>query len=365
MLRGNAGEGIPVFKRFNINRRTFLTGGALAAAGTVAGGLGLRAWAKTPINNGLDVWNEEPETQATLAVDDVSRIRLLQFTDVHFFCQWFRPKKDQQTVDELRRYVDRYEPHVVMATGDLWHDNPLGRGEEFMTYAIEQLEGLGVPWLFTWGNHDQLNDYTVGHAAMTRAKNSLYRGGPGGGCYTVSLTDREGAARWDLVCLNSMDDGLMEPQRAWLRAEKRRREAEPGAPNAFGIFHIPVKQYDTIWGEEEASGVKFEQVCYWGEDGSSFQHIKALGTVRACFVGHDHVNDYSGLYDGIELVYGRATGQAGYGGDKVPKGAKLITANAETGQYTWQSVYVDGKHWTPEPGKQIDTYRDDLWTAPV
>jgi hypothetical protein len=344
-----------------INRRAFL-------ASAMAAGLGARlrpakAEEKVFLNNGLTPWNENPDIQCSLAVADPSRIRLLQLTDIHFFCQTHRPEKDVQTTDDLKRYVDHFEPNVLLVTGDLWHDNPESRGAEFMAFAIEQLEALGVPWLFTWGNHDQLDDYTTGHAALTRAKNSLYRGGPGGGCYSVALTGKDGAPQWDLICLNSMDDGLKAPQRAWLTAEQARRQEKPGAKHAFGVFHIPVKQYDDIWTKGVASGVKFEDVCSWGEDGTSLDNLKALGVVRACFVGHDHINDYSGMMDGIELVYGRATGHGGYGDVKVPKGAKLITANAETGQYTWQSVYPDGRTWVPSPNTRIDTYSDDLWAS--
>ena len=63
------------------------------------------------------------------------------------------------------------------------------------------------------------------------------------------------------------------------------------------------------------------------DDSNAFNLFKNLQTMRACFCGHDHVNDYGGVLDGIELVYGRATGYGGYGGDYVDKGGKLITVN--------------------------------------
>ena len=74
------------------------------------------------------------------------------------------------------------------------------------------------------------------------------------------------------------------------------------------------------------------------DDSNAFNLFKNLQTMRACFCGHDHVNDYGGVLDGIELVYGRATGYGGYGGDYVDKGGKLITVNCETGDYSYQSV---------------------------
>ena len=343
-----------------LSRRSFI---ATSVAAGLGAGFALRAGAEDESDkNGLAVWDANPETSSSLVVADPSQIRILQVTDIHFFCQVLKPKTDKQTVEDLKRYVDQQKPDLVMVTGDLWHNNPNGKGADFMAFAIEQLESLGVPWLFTWGNHDRLDDYTKGHAALTQAKNSHYRGGPNSGCYTVSLTGKDGEPLWDIICLNSTDLGLQPQQQAWLKAEQARRAETPGAKHLFGAFHIPLKQYDDIWTGHEASGVKFENVCFEEEDGSSLASIKSLG-VNACFVGHDHVNDYSGLVDGLDLVYGRATGHGGYGEDKVPKGAKLITANAETGQYQWVTVYPDGKTWLPEAGMHVDTYSDELWKS--
>ena len=41
------------------------------------------------------------------------------------------------------------------------------------------------------------------------------------------------------------------------------------------------------------------------------------------FAGHDHNNDYSGIYKGIELVFGRKTGYGSYG-PKTNRGATVI-----------------------------------------
>jgi hypothetical protein len=131
------------------------------------------------------------------------------------------------------------------------------------------------------------------------------------------------------------------------------------------MLHIPVLQYDYVWQEELASGFKRETVCSWGENGSGLWHLQQLGTVKALFCGHDHVNDYSGSVDDIELVYGRATGHAGYGADEVRKGAKLITANATTGTYTWITVFPDGTSWRPPTGFRTEKVIDAPWMRHV
>jgi len=293
---------------------------------------------------------------AELAVRDPTQIRLLQFTDLHFFCVSDKHggrEKDRQTVDAMKRFVELTAPDVVALTGDLWNNDTGGRGESWMRFSVEQCEALGVPWLFTWGNHDRMGDYAVGHETFTAAQGSLYRGGAAGGNYVARLTSPAGDAVWDLICLNSVKLGLGEAQRAYLRdlAAARANPASP-TPPSFALFHIPLRQYQDIWDSGAAAGIKKESVAHHDEDGSTLPLLKELG-LRACFCGHDHVNDYAASLDGVELVYGRATGFGGYGGTLLDKGAKLVTLNAETGEYSWDTILPDGTRWRPRPGERV------------
>lgn len=335
-----------------MSRRGFLktAAGGLAAAGMSAYG---RAWAQD-----TDVM---ADGMALFPVKDPAAIKLLQFTDIHFFNFAWGRDRNGDTVSALLRMVEHNQPDIIAVTGDLWHDNPEGRGEEYMRYAIDKLEALDTPWFFTWGNHDQLDDYAKGHDAFTHAKHSLYRGAPGNGNYTVRCVNEAGAPLWDFICLNTTRAGVADEQKQWLEALRRARAGANGAPPAFAAFHIPIKQYDDIWEQKIASGVKLEKVCLEEEDGTALGALKALNTVRAVICGHDHVNDYAGVCEDIELIYGRATGYGGYGERDVPKGAKLYTINAEAGAYSWHSMTVEGKRWRPKPGVRYEKRADIRW----
>lgn len=349
-----------------LSRRRFLARGGAGAVATLLANSRLAAQKRALNPIALETSNRYAETSVSVQVRRPERIRILQFTDLHFFNERNRygSGPDERTVLDTNRMVEVYEPDLVAVTGDLWHDNPGGRGEEFLAYGVAHLERLGVPWLFTWGNHDQLDDYVAGHDALAGARHSLYRGGASGGNYTVELLDGSGRPLWELFCLNTTNLGLQRPQRDWIDAEyERRRQARPHPPPAFCLLHIPLLQYDYLWEEEMASGFKREAVCSDGENGSSLWHLKRLGCVRAVFCGHDHVNDYCGILEGIELAYGRATGHAGYGGDQVRKGAKLITVNGLAGTYTWATVFPDGARWRPEPGFRTEEVVDAYWMA--
>jgi len=346
--------------RIRFDRRQFLIRGAAAA-----GALGLAgpvARAASPNVVGIAPSTRPGPSVTQLAVKDPSAIKALQFTDLHFFCKPMLPRLDQLTAEDMARYVDCVEPDLLLISGDTWHDNPDNRGEEFMHYAVDKITRLGIPWAFTWGNHDELDDYAKGHDFLSDAPHSLYCGGPSSGNYRVELV-HEGAPVWELICMNSSNRGLMAPQQAWLRDLAAAREGAAKVP-AFAVIHIPIKQYDEVWENKQAAGIKLEDVSYWDEDGSSYELLRAACDFRAYFCGHDHVNNFIGKIDGAELVFGQATGHGGYGGNLMPKGAKLITINAEESRYTCESLFPDGSRWRPAPDMRVDDVNDSPWEVP-
>lgn len=347
--------------KHDISRRRFLQ---WTAAGAASLALPRAFAAGEKSGTGAAISTTFPESSAALRVADPSRIKLLQFTDLHFFCHTENPALDQRTIEELPKLVEMAQPDAVMVTGDFWHNNPDGRGQEYAEFAIDKIEKLGVPWLFTWGNHDMLSDVAKGHDTFHQAKNSLYRGGPGAGNYVVELRDKAGANVWNLVCLNSSSNGIEEAPRQWLKDLKAARKDAKQSP-AFAIYHIPIKQQIEAWGQKKAAGVKLNGGgSAEKEDGSTLGLLKDLG-VRAGFCGHIHTFDYTAQCEDVELVFGHATGWAGWGGDVVPKGAKLITLNAQSGTHTWESIFADGSRWQPTPGKQVDQLVDNPWKDKV
>jgi hypothetical protein len=345
-------------KKNGMNRRGFMK---QLLAGTGAAGLMQRyagavpalRLGRDPYPIGMAVSGTVPGSSARLTIPDPEAFRVLQFTDLHFFGTPFKPSRDRQTLEDIPRLIEATDPHLLLVTGDLWHENPDDKGEEYLRFSVEKVSAAGLPWLFVWGNHDHLDDYAKGHDILAQAPHSLYRGGPASGNYTVEAEDRSGKKVWEFICLNTTEEGMQEPQRQWLRELKAGR-GDAAAPPAFAVFHIPLVQYQDIWDLKKASGVKFENVEKAQEDGSSFAVLQSLGNVKGCICGHDHINDYAGGHEGIELLYGRATGTAGYGRTIVPKGAKLYTINTREKTWAWESVLPDGTRWTAEEGIQVD-----------
>ncbi len=354
-------------KRFSITRRTFLASSIATVAAT-----SLRANAEENLAEvpGVISSTTYPETSSSLTIKDPSRFKMLQFTDSHFFHGrkedpngYFAKagiNRDQRSVDDWKRIVDLHKPDLIAHTGDCWHDNPDNRGAEFQAQSIEWISSLGVPFIYVWGNHDQLPDVPKGHDAWHDAKHSLYRGGPSSGNYTVDILNSDGKRVFELFCVNTHRYGLVGTARDWVKAQAAARsQATEPLPPSMLFHHIPTAAYIDALKTKSAGGTFLEKICNEQEQGAAFPEIKALKTVKACFCGHDHTNDISGVVDDIELVYGRSSGWNGYGWETVRKGGKLITVNCENGKYAWESVFSDGLTWQPKRGKVIDKALDE------
>jgi hypothetical protein len=221
-----------------------------------------------------------------------------------------------------------------------------------MEFVVPVLSRLGVPWAFTWGNHDVTEDYPAAHELLEKAGNSLYRGGATHGDYRIEVRARDAKETdhpaLDLFFMNSDRTGLTAWQLSWL--EKTLKALGRKTP-ALAFFHIPTIDYEKVYQSGVTAGVKLEKVCNEQEAGESFPALAAAGTIRACFCGHDHLNDYMVSKNNIDLHYGRATGHGGYGGDRLRKGAKVIEVDLPTGKYTQYTVFSDGTRWDGKSAK--------------
>jgi len=330
----------------DISRRRFI---CLSASGL----------ASVALHKHLAHADESPVWEKQLKVTNAAEVRLLQFTDIHFFRRAdIMPQQEarrrQMTLDDSRRLIDHAKPDVLLVTGDLWHDNPDGRGAEFMAYAAEQCAAWGVPWVFTWGNHDRMDDYAVGHVTMAAAENSYYAGADSEGNYVLSLMSGAGTGLAVIFCLNTRAAGLQKEAHVFVRDAAAALDRRGERPMRLGAFHIPLRQYQDVWDNGTARGVIGENVCFEEEDSSSLPILREAG-IQTVFCGHDHVNDYDGLLDGVNMVYGRATGHNGYGADKLAKGAKLYTLDPARKTVEWVTVLPNGDTWRPG----ADTRRDE------
>ena len=113
-------------------------------------------------------------------------------------------------------------------------------------------------------------------------------------------------------CLNRHGyDCVHEDQTRWLQSTQQAIfDATGRHVPGFVFMHIPPPEFISLWEEGYPLGYKYEDVSCWAAN-SGF--VQSVANIVGIGVGHDHFNDYSGHWNGVELYYGRKTGHAGSG----------------------------------------------------
>ena len=278
-------------------------------------------------------------TAAILQSRSVSEFRILQLTDFHSDVAEYL---NERTREDIRVLVKACDPDLLAVTGDIWcSDEHPDAAPMWMQRDIAFLGSLGVPWAFTWGNHDYIGDFQEAQEKIAAAPNSVTQIGEASGHYRLEVIPGEDAApAWDLFFINTGTAWSLPGNLDWFRAETARlHEMQGRHVPAICFFHIPTRNYQEAKDEGRIQGIAKEEVLFWGdESGEAEVILKAAGNLRACFCGHSHKNDFSFKEGGVIFAYGRATGYGGYGSEDLEKGATLITLDLSSDQLRFETL---------------------------
>lgn len=257
-------------------------------------------------------------------------LRILQLTDTHFHPSATTPR----TETVIRGLVERERPDLVVHTGDFVNNDAVDRVE---WRGLEFMNGLSAPWTLCFGNHDYPIHDAEGSLALDAIHDRIAHGlqghldTPAGRhyCWRYDLFSGDAARPAASLCFFQVgyaagDRKISAPQLDWFDGGMR-ADAESGDDSPVTVFvHIPLVEYDKLHASGRARGVKGEKVCFDSDAGDSFRRFAGSSRVTAVFCGHDHVNNYHGDWEGIDLVYGRVSGWGGYGPDHWQRGGRLI-----------------------------------------
>ena len=287
----------------------------------------------------------------------------------------------EYTVTEL---VKREKPDLITISGDLaWanHDHSYEMLANF-------IDSFGIPWAPVWGNHDNQGGAEATDRIATKYistyKNCLYeKGNPafGNGNY-VLLIEENGAPVEAIFMIDSHNQTpytdengeekmawarLSEPQMAWMESELDALKKR-GCKDATIVLHIPIYAYrnaakaaykadiaprsitlqmadsEDVWNEEyqDSTGVQYEGIGSYVHNDGVLEMLKRSGIVRHVICGHDHVNNWKIVYEGVKLIYSLKTGAGCYW---VPfmNGGTVLRINSH-GVYNVEDIFVDVQH---------------------
>jgi hypothetical protein len=251
----------------------------------------------------------------------------------------------------LEAAFEETAPDLTVITGDLLFSfDAEAMLHEFASFMEEHDQF----WAYPFGNHDGEHKYDRPTLAgiLDAYPHALFSSGEewvrGYSDYPLVLTSN-GETKQALILLDSHDSRIYEDdviapdyiypsQIAWYRWV----EDGLGDIPLYAFTHIPLPEFKLLWESGTAEGIKLDKkVNVPLENSGLFAAMQEKGNTVAVFSGHDHLNDFQGIWESIDLHYGRSASYGSYGSRDYKKGLKTITLYADDTPYTVQTYTVD------------------------
>lgn len=286
------------------------------------------------------------------------------------------------TEETIRTLIEQEKPDLITMTGDqVW----AAFQKQSQKDLIKFMDSFGIPWAPVYGNHDGEGNADKNWLAdrYLESEYCVFKKGPnnigGTGNYVINIMEGDKIVQ-SLIMLDSgswrgyddnlkgremIADALNDDTQEYILNDDGTRKQEPfgtgyefmsesqiawykwvleGAkqvnggemPESMLFFHIALPEFynaylqwkDSGYDPAMGFGEKRETVCCPSVNSGFFQVIKDLDSTKNVIVGHDHVNCYSVLYEGVRLTYGLKTGDRCYANDDLNGGTLLtITDN--------------------------------------
>lgn len=274
--------------------------------------------------------------------------RVAQFTDIH----WNDKSPNcAETTATIKYILETEKPDIAFLTGDVVSDKPAKEGWMSIAKIFSEAK---MPWAVLLGNHDAEQGYTRRQLFEMLDGLPYYVGqnGPetltGSGNYVLPILasgDNEKIVAL-LYGIDSNDypsnpknghyDWIHADQIDWFRLKGKEYKIDNTNKSlpSLVFFHIPIPEFKKIVGQETTVGIQKEGVASPEINSGFFCAMLEQGGVMGAFVGHDHDNDYVGLYHDIALGFGRVTGANAYG--QLERGSRIILMYENQNKFdTW------------------------------
>ena len=345
--------------------------------------------------------------------------KVMHLTDIHIGGGFMSKEVDKKALNAVAAMVTREKPDLVIATGDIAFPVPYRAGT-FNNHSgakafASLMESLGVYWDVTFGNHDAEAYSYFDREAMAEFyenedyKYCLFQAGPedidGFGNHIIEIKNTEGLITQALVLIDSqayIKDNIIESikgtydnihpnQVEWyeneilrMNSENEKISKETVPVKSLAFFHIPLVEMLDGWNEftesnyKDTENVKFIEgvmgeggkivYCGLGED-EMFETMLRLDSTKAMFNGHDHLNNATLQYKGIQFSYGYSIDYFAYSGIDTlgsQRGCTMITCKPDTtftiDKYNFYDDRYDIEGFTRE---EVTMQFEDVTIRPV
>lgn len=271
--------------------------------------------------------------------------KILQLTDIHW-CLSTNIPRQKEYMDLL---VEKTNPDFIVITGD----SLFTATKNIASALYDYIDSLDIPYAVVYGNHDMqgmwsnawMNENVVRENAAFSILNDEI---PGFTNWYIDI-EKDGETIWQLFGIDSnsyQQDGvsydydyIREEQVDWYESC-----VKEGVPS-LGFIHIPLQEWKKAQ-EEDPDGIIGEMTE--GNSPSStpsaFFESAKNHNMKGIFCGHDHANDWNGVYEGVVLGYGVKCGKELYYGVSEDgydiTGAALYTIRSDK-SFQIRHIYLD------------------------
>lgn len=356
-----------------------------------------------PVSYSSQLTPEEKNDYTTFVTDN--DFMVMQLSDVHIGAGFMSVKKDNQAINAVAAMVAEEKPDLVIVTGDIAYPVPFQAGTfNNKTGAVifaSLMEKLGVYWCPAFGNHDteaysyfSREDISELYSNRQKYPHCLFQSGPkdvdGYGNYIVNVQTSKGEITQSFVMLDSHSyidndyfgimwkyDCVHKNQVEWYEQQIKTltKINNNKTPKSLMFFHMPPQEMLTAYNEYKENGYKDtadskyiggkagekDLVVYPSEKNYGlFDKCLELGSTKGIFFGHDHLNNFTILYKGIQLTYDYTVDYLAYVGINkygTQRGCTMITTKPDGSFVSKAENYYQDKY-TPQMEKETVTMED-------
>ena len=284
----------------------------------------------------------------------------------------------QRVIRIMGQAIEREDPDLVVFLGDNTEQNIKDPEVDFRR-SLEQILGpvveAGVPYAFVFGNHDDQSYYSgqrtdkeamlavyqsIGDCRTVDADPTIYGTGT---CKIPIYASDSNSVAFNLFMVDSNAyqnplntssgyGSVQSDQLAWLTANN------DSGVSSLVFQHIPMPEYYNLLvenangsrnygGKTYAMELNSNATGYLGEfpapcpancNNGEFDTLKSMQSVLGVFTGHDHLNDYTGTYDGIRLTAVPGMTYQNYGSESVRGYGVIELDESDLSSYDYHSV---------------------------
>ncbi|UUX33749.1 metallophosphoesterase family protein [Fundicoccus culcitae] len=272
--------------------------------------------------------------------------KILQMTDTHIGNMPFHAD-DEKTFDLVRRAIHKLDVDLIIHTGDIIWSEGVKDADIVFKKFIEIFNESDIPIAITFGNHDteeiitrsdlrQLFNQTVKNKAE-KVDIAVFDDREN---YVIPIYDASNTEVQNALFI--LDSGAASPlplseydwnqpeQVEWFRKTAHAYLKGDHVKRHLVFQHIPLPEY---WqaADNILAGVNKEtneRISSPTINTGLFANMLLNTEIWGMFVGHDHDNNFDGLFNDIHLVYGNVSGYQTYG--ELTRGVRMIELNQHT-----------------------------------